>query len=72
MRKHAFLYQRHACRINVVTSRAKSRLCDAILQHHNRPSAADDDRTSGAKIVQRMGIENVKVRRGRSAIELRR
>jgi hypothetical protein len=72
MRKQAFLYQRHACRINVVTPPAKSRLCDAILQHHHRPGAVDDDRTSAAKVVQRMSIEDVKMRRGRSAIEFRR
>ncbi len=71
-RKHAFLYQRHARCIDVVTPPAKDRLRDAILQHHDGPGAVDDDRTSAAKVVQRMGIEDVKLRRGRSVIEFRR
>jgi hypothetical protein len=53
MRKHAFLYQRHACGINVLTAPAKRR-------------------TSAAKVVQRLSIEDIKMRRGRSGIEFRR
>jgi hypothetical protein len=55
-----------------VTPPAKGRLWDAILQRHYGSSAVDDDRTSAAKVVQRMGIEDIKMRCGRSAIELRR
>jgi hypothetical protein len=65
MRKHGFL-------INVVTSRAKGRLCDAILQHNNGPSAVDENRTTATKVVQRTIVEDVKLHRGDSAIEFRR
>jgi hypothetical protein len=61
--KRAFLHERRACDINVVTAPTKGRLGDAILQHHDRPSAIDDDRTLAAKVVQGTGIEGIKMRR---------
>jgi hypothetical protein len=72
MRKHAFLHYRHARRINVVAPVAKDRLCHAILSQHHWSGAVDNDRTAAAKVVQRMGIEDIKVRRGNSVLEFRR
>jgi len=65
-------YKRHACRVNIVASPAKSRLGNAVLQRNDRPSTVDDDRTLAAKVVQGMGIEDVKRRSGDPVIELRR
>src|SRR5208282_3755781 len=71
MRLHALLYHRHACRIDVVTSRAKGRLGETILQRHDRAGAVDYARAAAAKVVQRMGIEDIKLRGGHSTIASR-
>jgi len=55
-----------------VASPAKSRLGNAVLQRNDRPSTVDDDRTLAAKVVQGMGIEDVKRRSGDPVIEFRR
>src|SRR5215469_5382765 len=63
MRKHALFDQPQTRCVNVMTAPAKSRLRHAVLKLRHRPGAIDNDRASAAKVVQRIGIQDIKARR---------
>jgi len=62
MGEQAFFDEGQACNIDIVRATTQRRLRDSILQQHHRPGAINNDRTPSAEVIERAGIQNVKVR----------
>jgi hypothetical protein len=67
VREQAFFYEGHACGVEVVATMAEGSLGNAVLQERDWSAAIHNDRATGAKVVERTGIQNIQERRRHSA-----